>query len=167
MKSVTIWMLILWLCLTLERAWSGRIVVDDQAHFVEPGALVIPAAVGCIFWFRSGRGILLAGAVLLGRWLLAPGGFPMAAVLVPSLSAWCLGTLATREDLPLRRWNWWQWGQPFFVAIAGLAVLRTHQNADVGIAVRSVGAALMVAVPTLLLILIITRLRSEFEMRRS
>jgi UDP-N-acetylmuramyl pentapeptide phosphotransferase/UDP-N-acetylglucosamine-1-phosphate transferase len=163
MKSLAGWLLFLWVAVLIE----SRPALAGIPSSITGGSVIVPAAIGCIFWFRSGRGILLAGAALLLHWLLTDQVFPIAAILVCVLSAWCLHTEPAIDDLFRRRWTWRQWVQPFVIATLTAAAMLIPLWSQEANPATSLARTLTISLPWMLVVVCVLRIRSEFDTRRT
>lgn len=163
MRSLAAWLLFLWVAVLIESSPALAGIPSS----ITGGPVVVPAAIGCIFWFRSGRGILLAGTALILHWLLTNQVFPIAAILVCVLSAWCLHSEPDADNLFRRRWTWRQWVQPFVIAaVAAAAMLIPLWSTKAAIAAL-LARTLMISLPWMLVVVCVLRIRSEFDTRRT
>lgn len=111
MKTIAACLALLWLSLVAEHA---------RSDLIPSGALIIPVAVGCIFWLRSGTGIFMAGFTLLIGWLLRPVGPPAACVLIVLMSTWLLTRQPAHTSWKQRRRT--EWIQLVLTALCGIVV---------------------------------------------
>jgi len=162
MKTIMAWLLLLWLALTFDQA---------GIQSTTSGSLLMSVAVGCIFWLRSSTGCLLAGLVLLIRWILQPTAPPIDIAVVLILSTF----LITRTQnaggwKPVTRSSnrWSAWSQPVVVLLCGLTcslLLQTQQST----ASRTTALAhqLSIALPCLLAIVLTGDLARHLGWRRT
>ena len=156
MKSVASWLLLLWLGIVLERT---------RPELFPSAVLVVPLAVGCLFWLRNGTGMLISGASLTLAWLLNPDPFPVTSIVTLLLDAFFL----TSEKAD-RRWSGRkrrEWLAPAFTVIAALLshAVVLHLSAPTAV-VSAFASRLVVAMPLTTAVVIMLHLAGEFGPRR-
>ena len=161
MKSIAVFILLLWTSFVAEQA---------RPDLLPSGSMVIPVAVGCIFWLRSWQGMLLSGMALLLQWLVVPTPFPLTVAVILLLSARAL-TQQHRPDWDqtrIQRHAWWL--QPTLIVIGGLICLDVSWarlvEFDTQHAVKALTERAVIAIPCVLLSAVITWLADEFGLRR-
>lgn len=162
MKTSFAWLLLLWFALVLEQA---------RADLFSSHSLLMPFAVGCLFWLRNGVGSLLAGTALIVHWLLHPVLAPVeGAVLLLTATVFLANNTqqATWSPTASRRSvNAW-WIQPIFVLVVGLAFHSLlAAELHVPIAADEFLKRLMIALPLLGLMLFGLRAADEFGWRKT
>ncbi|HQX52089.1 MAG TPA: hypothetical protein PLR25_19380 [Planctomycetaceae bacterium] len=163
-------LVILWLSITIELAWSGT---------MPQGALLLPIVCGVMFWMRSVTGLLLAASALLIDWIARPGFLPLCPMVLPVLAASLIkpssipddynaGRRSTRKILaPLHL--------PLLTLMAVILQLIGQRNSfDLSI-LRELPSALATLLPALLMISLpvsagiamLIRLADELGLRRT
>ena len=161
MKMIVVWMLLLWGALNLQVA---------RPDLFDTGTLVMPLAVGCLFWLRTGTGVLLAGVALLIQWILNTTVAPldMAVILLPACLAISQGR-RTNHGVPQSRTRlrhgWWV--QPVVILCMGLAVQALlRENGQTAQLWPGLLRSLCAALPVLALSLLLSGLAEQFGFRR-
>ena len=158
MKSVAAWILVLWFALVVETA---------RPDLFPSASLLLPCAVGCLFWLNSVTGMVLTGAALLLNWVLHP---TLAPAEVPAvLTTFCLAFSAQHKRLATvgHRTAMSAWLHPLLVLVAGvLARTLAAGNSHLNQLLTDVSGALMVATPVLAAILLTQRFAEELGFRR-
>lgn len=70
--------------------WGGIVLEHARPGVFPSSVLSVPLVVGCLFWFRNGRGVLLSGSALLFSWMLMPTLFPLTTVVITAFAAFFL-----------------------------------------------------------------------------
>ncbi|MDG2131527.1 MAG: hypothetical protein P8K08_26255 [Fuerstiella sp.] len=161
MKTIVAWVLILWLALIFQVARPDVFV---------SGSLAVPLSVGCVFWLRTGTGVLLAGAALLIQWILHTTFAPIDVVVTLLLA--CAAISRDRSSdvastlLPTGSRYAWLF-QPTMVLCTGLIVhtllIAEFQSETLWPLLMS---SLCIGVPVLVLTLFIARTADQFGLRR-
>ena len=161
MKTIAAWMLTLWIVLVFEHAKPG---------LFPSGSLMLPFAVGCLFWLQNGTGSLLAGTALITHWILHPAFAPLESMTVLLLSTVLITRTSHRNTwtpTATREHQHAWWLHPLFVLLAGLVchtILRT--GFTVSAAAPELAARLLIAAPCLALVISAARTADEFGLRR-
>lgn len=163
MKSIAVWILLLWISLVMEQS---------RADLLPSGSLLFPIGVGCLFWFRSGTGVVLAGFGFILHWLLlqtrAPldgaGMLLMSAVLLTRRQSWFYDSTKTPAG---SRHAWWL--QPLLVVLIGVLIhvfLMTADRSPHRVEAAMAGQRLGVAVCATLALSLAARIADELGLRR-
>ena len=157
MKSFLLWTMILW----------GGIVLEQARPGVFPSAVLsVPLVVGCIFWFRSGRGMLLSGTALLFSWMLMPTLFPLTTVVVTAFAAFFLtrsGGSAAWSGRP--RGAWLAPGLTMFAGLVShVAVIRLSESVSMW---EHTLVRLPVGLSMGLAVVFVLRMADEFGIRQT
>ena len=89
MKTMLCGVVLMWISLALELAWSSRL---------PPGSLLLPVACGVMFWSRSASGLIISGLLLLLDWVARPSQLPLCPMLLPLLAVLCLAASDERDE---------------------------------------------------------------------
>lgn len=152
MISTVVWAIILWFCLVLE-----NVRPDLFPHT----AVLIPAAVGCIFWCRTSQSIVTTGLFLAVQWVLHPTLFPLGLVVI-AVGGASLVTGARRKQSQSRHGWWWR--------VVVLIVIAQVAHCLVGYSMAQVPGVLIARIPVVLtltaMVLLAFRAASELGIRR-
>lgn len=166
MTHVVAWTAVLWLALSAEH---GR------PDLLPSGCLTVPMAVACVFWFRSGTGVLLAGFAMLWSWLLRPTSPPLDVLLIAATGflpavRWTNGFVPSGHNGRPSEWRWLVLLTAVLCFVHAAAV-NTGAPADeqfVSAAVtRHFARQMCIALPSALLLSLVLRAADEFGHRHS
>lgn len=160
-KSIVVWILLLWTSLVMEQS---------RADLLPSGSLLFPVGVACLFWYRSGTGVVLAGFGFIVHWLLlqtrAPldgaGMLLMSVVLLTRSREW-----SAASSLASQRVQHAWWLQPVLVVLVGTMIHAALAAAVSPARVTDMmGQRLVMAVFTIMLLTFVTRIADELGFRR-
>lgn len=159
MKSLAIWLLLLWFAVVLE---------FTRPDFFASCSIVLPVATSCVLWHRNSVGLVLATSALLLRWLLAGHVFP-AEITVLLVGTYLLLTRTLRDPahgVMAHQSNGIRfWGMSLLVVtLSVLAHTGTLRPLDL---LEAVKWRLLVAVPLTTGLLLFMRAGDELGLRRS
>ncbi len=123
MKSLIMFVVLLWASLVIEMAWPG---------WLPHGCLLFPVICGTIFWLQSPIAVIVTGMILLADWILRPGTLPLTMILVPLLSAAVLSGTLKSDTFVRRRGLFRRIPQPLQLPAMVLAMVVLNQIADAG-----------------------------------
>ena len=104
-------------------AWGGIAAELSRPDLFPAGAVLLPIAVTGMLWTRSGKGLFLAGLILLTDWIVRPAGPPLAPPFLTLAAAILLERQSARSrwggHSPARTWiPEWTW--PVALTIMGI-----------------------------------------------
>lgn len=157
MKTIAGWAVLLWLGILLE---------NSRADLFLSCSLIVPLAVGCLFWLRSSAAIFLAGTAMMTRWLLQPSSPPLEIFVVLLASATLLfqsPRAATSSNF--RRPS--KWIVPVCVSLLGVAVHAfVSSSLEPTRAIQDFVLKSLIVIPAMGVILLAGRIADELGLRR-
>lgn len=157
MKAIATWTVVLWFALAAEQTRPDLLPV---------GCMIIPCAVGCMLWLRNAGGMIIAGSALLLSWILTATGPPLEIAVAMLLTA---RSLTNRDSSRRYEAGHAAWLQPLTIVVLAEVLLTLVGNYDSGLRIVFLAATprLVIAIPTVLLILFVLRLSEEFGFRET
>lgn len=143
---------------------------QSRADLVPSGSLLFPVGVACLFWYRSGIGIVIAGAAFMVHWLLHQTLAPLdGAAMLLLTAAMLTHSRAWSRSLPVAsrsvRYAWWL--QPVLVVLVGSLVhvfltAAANRSEMTDLLWQRVGVAIFV----IAVLTVATRIADELGFRR-
>jgi len=167
---VLVVLVVLWMSIASELAWSGSL-----PH----GALLLPVACGVMFWMRSVTGMILAAAALLIDWVARPGFLPLCPMLLPGFVVFLINRQSKPDDYSSRRQSIVRMLTPLHLPLMTLVAIGLQligqmdlsswpAMTDVVLAIRtSLPSLLMISLPVSAGISMFMRLADELGLRRT
>jgi hypothetical protein len=161
LKSIAVWILLLWVSLVMEQS---------RADLLPSGSLLFPVGVGCLFWFRSGRGVVLAGSGFVVHWLLQQTLAPLdgaGMLLLTTVLLTRSREQSARSPLASRSVQRAWWLQPVLVVLSGMLIhVLLTAAAHPGKVTELIGHRLGIAVFACIVLSFAARLAEELGFRR-
>ena len=157
MKTAAAWAVLLWMGIVLE---------NSRTDLFSSCSLLVPLAVGCLFWLRNSSAIFLAGTAMIIRWLLQPSIPPVEVIVVLLIST----RLIFRSPLAVAASNFKRsrkWIAPVCMSLLGVGahafVLASFEPA---VAIEDFALKSLVVIPAIGVILLAGRVADELGLRQ-